>query len=158
TLDAGFNVNIKAQIVVQGAGGVAVIVNGAGNGDGDLRFFPGGKIDFWDTDASFSLNGQTHKLVNDIAAIASAYEKHNDAVVALAKDYDAGPDGTYDGTAITAPMKGTFEGLGHTISNFSAGGNGRYAGFFAGTSGDFTAIRDLTLSNAHVATSNQATE
>ena len=85
-----------------------------------LLFFPGGKIDFWDTGATFVFNGTSCVLVNDIASIAAAYAANNFAALALAKDYDAGPDGTYHTSAVPTPMDGMFEGLGHTISNFSA--------------------------------------
>lgn len=156
SLTAQHDVVVRVPVAVEGLGGV--IITAGGDGDGDLKFATGGKIDFWDTGASFTLNGTAYALTADAASIAAAYSHDNRANVALAKDYDAGPDGTYDGAAISAPMSGGFEGLGHTVSNFSAGGNGRTTGFFATTSGDFSTIRDLTLSNAHVANANQATE
>lgn len=156
TLIARHDVVVRVPVAVEGLGGV--IITAGGDGDGDLKFTTGGKIDFWDTGASFTLNGAAYALTADIASIAAAYSQNGQANVALARDYDAGPDGTYDGAAVLATMGGVFEGLGHTISNFSAGGNSRGTGFFAATSGDHSVIRDLTLGNAHVANANQATE
>lgn len=76
-------------------------------------------------------------------------------MLALAKDYDAGPDGTYKGSAVTSDMEGTFEGLGHTISNFSASGGIHAAGFFLQSQDG--AVRDLTLSHASVKAGDQVT-
>ena len=151
TLNASFNVSVKAVVAVEGTAGLTVNYS---NG-GDLLFFPGGKIDFWDANSSLIVNGTSHVLVNDIASMAAAYTADNSAILALAKDYDAGPDGTYNANAVSAPMTGTFEGLGHTISNFSAAGAGLNIGFFGQVSGG--SIRDITLSNAHVASTAQGT-
>jgi hypothetical protein len=96
TLDAGLNVNVKAQVAVEGAGGLT-IVTGSG---GAFAFVPGGKIDFWDTSAGLVVNGNSYALVSDLASLAAAVAANPAGFVALAKDYDAGPDGTYTDTAI----------------------------------------------------------
>ena len=151
TLDAKLNVSFRAPVEVAGQGAVTIVTKHGRTG-GDLLFFPGGKIDFWDTGATFVFNGTSCVLVNDIASIAAAYAANNFAALALAKDYDAGPDGTYHTSAVPTPMDGMFEGLGHTISNFSASAEDRQIGFFAssGALSDSSVIRDLTLSNANV--------
>jgi hypothetical protein len=148
TLDATLNVAFRAPVEVTGQGAVTITTNHDGTG-GDLLFFPGGKLDFWDTSASFTFNGTSYVLVNDIASMAAAYAAapNNSAVLALAKDYDAAPDGTYQDAAISI-MEDQLEGLGHTISNFSASGTARETGFISQSFSGI--IRDLTLSNASV--------
>jgi hypothetical protein len=155
TLKAKLDVDIEAPVAVEGLGGVTVTTNFGKTGSGDLAFFPGGKIDFWDTGARFVLNGKSHVLVNDIATMAADYAANGGAALALAKDYDAAPDGVYSHAAFVGTMYGTFEGLGHTIANFSAAGNNGPVGFFfrsASVAGQApNVIRDITLSNVNIA-------
>ena len=152
TLDANLNVSFRARVEVTGRGAVTIITNDGGTG-GDLIFFYGGKLDFWDTSANLMINGTQYQLVSDIPSIASAYANapNNYAILALTKDYNAAPDGTYEGSAVPTNMEGVFEGLGHTISNFSANTTGTAAGFFLESAVlDDSTIRDLTLSNANI--------
>ncbi len=150
-LDANLNVSFRAAVEVAGAGEVIIVTEHDGYG-GDLIFFPGGKLDFWDTSAKLWINQTKYQLVSDIASIASAYANapNNYAILALTKDYDAAPDGTYEGYAVPTNMQGAFEGLGHTISNFSASATGGGAGFFLESVPSGSTIRDLTLSNANI--------
>jgi hypothetical protein len=157
TLDAQYNVSFKAPVVVAGQGAVTIVTNDGGTG-GDLIFYDGGKLDFWDTAANFTFNGKSHILVSDLASIAAAFIANRYAVLALAKDYDAGQDGTYTDSLLPIPasMDGTFEGLGHTISNFSAAGNGRGIGLFGQSLYEGSIVRDLTLSKVNVRGSKDA--
>ena len=63
TLDADLNVNVKAQVAVEGTGGLTIL-NGSG---GEFLFVPGGKVDFWDTSASLVVDGNSYVLVSDLA-------------------------------------------------------------------------------------------
>jgi hypothetical protein len=144
TLDADLNVNVKAQVAVEGAGGLTII-NGSG---GEFLFVPGGKVDFWDTSASLVVNGNSYALVSDLASLAAAVAANPAGFFALAKDYDAGPDGTYTDTAVPTEFTGTFEGLGHTVANFSvASGINHQVGLFS-LAGASAALRDIRLENA----------
>jgi hypothetical protein len=144
TLDADLNVNVKAQVAVEGTGGLTII-NGSG---GEFLFVPGGKVDFWDTSGSLVVNGNSYALVSDLASLAAAVAANPAGFFALAKDYDAGPDGTYTDTAVPTELTGTFEGLGHTVANFSVtGGTGRYVGLFS-LAGASATLRDIRLENA----------
>lgn len=148
TLNADYNVSVKAQIVVQGAGGFAVNAN-QGHTDGEFRFFPGGKIDFWDMSASLVVAGDSFTLVDSVPALAAAIASNKPGKFALARDYDAGPDGTYNGHAVSAPFEGTFDGLGHAISNISIAGSVSSVGFFADL--DNCRLNNLTLKNVDIA-------
>jgi hypothetical protein len=116
TLDAILNVNIKAQVMVQGTAGLTVVTND-GASDGDLVFYPGGKIDFWDLTSSLIINGNSYMLVKDVATLASDIADNPAEFYALANDYDASVDGRYFDPPVSAELTGTFEGLGHAISN-----------------------------------------
>jgi len=152
TLDADLNVSIKAQVSIQGTGGLTVITLHDGVG-GEFLFFPGGKIDFWDTSSSFAVNGNSYTLLNDVGSLAAAVAVSQYGFFALAKDYDAGPDGTYSDSGVPTDLEGTFEGLGHSISNFSVSGTAREIGLFSqvGFLGSPTAaLRDIRMANANV--------
>jgi len=144
TLDADLNVNVKAHVAVEGTGGLT-IVNGSG---GEFLFVPGGKVDFWDTSASLVVGGNSYVLVSDLASLAAAVAANPAGFFALAKDYDAGPDGTYTDTAVPTELTGTFEGLGHTVANFSVtSGVNKHVGLFL-LAGASATLRDIRLENA----------
>ncbi len=118
TLDANRGVSIKAAVVSEGTGGMTITLNDGGTG-GNLAFFPGGSITFWDNSSSLVIAGNSYTLVSDIATLAADVAAHPAGFYALAKDYDATGDGTYHDAAVPVPLTGTFEGLGHTISHLT---------------------------------------
>ncbi len=157
TLDSNTSVSFKAPVTVAGQGAVTIVTNDGGSG-GDLLFFPGGKLDFWDTSSSLVVNGSPHVLVNDLASLASVIANDQAADVAFARDYDAGNDGTYANGAVTTNFDGIFEGLGHSVSNFTAAGSDRsYVGLFSKISEVFheAVLRDLRLANAKISTGTE---
>jgi|ERR1043166_1837915 hypothetical protein len=149
TLDADYNVSIKAPVTVAGPGALTIVTNDGGSG-GDLLFFPGGKIDFWDLGSSLVINGVGYTLVGDIADLADDITTDPAGAFALAGDYNASADGTYSAPPIQSAFQGRFEGLGHAISNLTiATKQGRYVGLFAviNPSG---IVRDIALAQAAV--------
>jgi hypothetical protein len=142
TLNAAQGVSIKAAVVVEGTGGLTVAASG-----GALNFYPGGSISFWDNASSLIIGANTYTLVSDVGTLASSVTASPSGFYALAKDYDATGDGTYGDSPVTAPLTGTFEGLGHTISNLAvaATGTSSSVGFFAQVSGT---ARDIAFTNA----------
>ena len=149
TLNADADVDVDAAISVQGTSGLTVAYN---TSSGALRFSAGGKVDFWDTASSVSVNGISYVLVNDLATLASDVNADPLGAYALAKDYDAGPDGTYEDSISNVGFDGSLEGLGHTVSNLSIqGGAVTAVGMFALAGGNVVAtIRDMTLANVGV--------
>jgi len=149
TLDAHDDVTFGTPVVVAGQGGVTIVTSDGGTG-GDLIFLDGGKLDFWDAASSLVVNGANYTLVSDIATLARDIKAVPSGNYALAKDYDATPDGTYAAAPILA-FAGTFEGLGHAISNLTvahvSGRAVRNVGLFATSSGT---IRDIGLLNANI--------
>ena len=148
TLDSVGNVSIKAAVVSEGTGGMTVTPNDGGTG-GDLNIYPGGSISFWDNSSSLIVAGNAYTLVSDIGTLASDVTSSPSGFYALAKDYDATGDGTYTGAPVTTTFGGTFEGLGHTISNLSVNQTGSQSslGFFAQVTGT---ARDVALTNASI--------
>ena len=146
TLNANFNVSVKADVEILGTAGLTV---NYGNG-GELLFFPGGKIDIWDTSSSLTVNGASYVLVNDLATLASDVASSPSGLYAFARDYDAGPDGTYQNGITNLGFAGLLEGLGHTVSNLSIqGGGAASVGMFQQVANGIV-IRDLSLANVNI--------
>jgi len=157
TLDSVGNVSIKAAVVSEGTGGMTITPDDGGT-SGGLIISPGGSISFWDNSSSLIVAGNAYTLVSDIGTLALDVASSPSGFYALAKDYDATGDGTYTDAPVTAPLTGTFEGLGHTISNLTVSASGtanRDFGFFAQVSGT---ARDLALANANINCNTLGTE
>jgi hypothetical protein len=133
TLDAYESIHVRAPVAVEGTSGLTLITNHGGSG-GDYNFnsATSGAIAFWDTASSLVINGKSYKLVSDIKTLASVIAAHPSRNLALSGDYDASPH-TYRDPPVPTIFAGTFEGLGHTISNLSikTGVTRPQTGFFA---------------------------
>ena len=153
TLDANLNVNIKAQVMVEGTAGLTIVTNDGGSG-GDLIFYPGGKIDFWDMSSSLIVNGNSFTLVSNIASLAKHVANHRSGLYAFANDYDAAADGMYSDFPVATKFSGTFEGLGHAISNLNVSPSGyATAALFVEATGT---LRDVALHDVLIATTGSA--
>lgn len=148
TLDAWRGIAIGLDVTSEGAGGVTLTTNDGGSG-GDLVFTGKGKVSFWDTSSSLIIDGTAYTLVDSIHALARAVAANPSGAFALSKFYDASADGVYKNSAIIKPLRGTFEGLGHTIENLSLAPSQRKDGFFADVAAGAT-VRDLTFENPTV--------
>jgi len=150
TLDAYASIHVRVPVVVEGTSGLTLITNDGGTG-GDYTFntTTSGAITFWDTASSLVINGKNYVLVSNIKTLASAIAAHPARSFALSNDYDASPN-TYRSSPVSTVFAGTFEGLGHTISNFTIKtGNDRQTGLFAQLDPRGT-LRDIGLVNANV--------
>jgi hypothetical protein len=142
TLSAANVISIRAAVVVEGTGAMTLAPSGAG-----LSFYPGGSIAFWDNVSSLVISGHGYTLVSDIATLASDVQANPAGFYALAKDYDASGD-SFGAAAVSTALTGTFEGLGHTISNFSINDQDEFqVGLFSEIDGT---ARDLTMSNGNI--------
>jgi hypothetical protein len=149
TLDAYYNVSFRAAVTVAGSGAVTITYNDGGNG-GDLLFFPGASLDFWDTSSSLIINGSSYTLIRDIRGLIqnSGLGKY----VALAQNYDAATDGTYADSPVSPFLSSTFEGLGHEIENLTIVSTdccGNAVGLISINDG---VVRDFSLTNADIST------
>lgn len=110
TLDANVSVSFRAAVEVTGQGAVTIVTNDGGSG-GDLVFFEGGKLDFWDLGSSLIINGDVFTLESDFASLVNAATANPSGEFALAKDGNAG------GASEIETFLGKFDGLGHEISH-----------------------------------------
>lgn len=153
TLSAGFNINIRAPVTVAGSGGVTLVhipmSGGSASPAGEIRFFPGGKIAFWDLGSSLIINGKTYTLFRSIDDLEKALKTFPAGRFALAGDYDAEADGIYGNSPIRE-FDGTLEGLGNSISNLSVESPGRRLGLVGFIGENRGRIRDLWLTNVDV--------
>ncbi|MFT3939335.1 filamentous hemagglutinin N-terminal domain-containing protein [Rhodopseudomonas sp.] len=155
TLDANHAIAINAPITVTGAGGVAL--NYDTSSPTNLSFAQGATIDYGSTNhgGTLSINGQSYSLLYNMADVAGV-NGNLSGRYALASNLDASGN-TYTTGVIAggdpsagfpSPFSGTFEGLGHTISNLTiAAGNNNLVGLIGYSTG---AVRDIGLSGAAV--------
>ena len=122
-LDAFESVAIKKQMMISGLGGLSVTTNDGGS-TGIFSFEKNGQITFANLSSALTINGAPYALFGDIATLASAIAANPAGDYALANDYDASGDGTYQNSPIPTQFSGAFEGLGNTISSLSIVGNG----------------------------------
>jgi hypothetical protein len=118
---------------------------------GDLLFFSGGKIDFWDLSSSLVINNNSYTLAKNLKQLAADVKQDPQGFHALANDYDAGQDGTYTRAPVKT-VEGTFEGLGHSVANLSINSVSD-AGLFHAANFAAT-LRDIDIANATVICTN----
>jgi hypothetical protein len=118
TLDAQRSISIEKRITVGGAGAL-ILRTKDGASAGTLSFSNSGRIKFRDPSSSFSLNGQTYRLVISVKDLAAAVGVNPGGFFALADNYDASVDGPYAGSPIANTFTGRLEGLGNTVTNLS---------------------------------------
>lgn len=111
------------------------LISDDGGMDGTISFLDNGAIDFWDLSSNLIINGQRYILVSSIKDLAAYISSHPGCHCALAKNYNAKPDGIYLSAPIaTTSWHGVFQGLGNTIFNLSidaANGEPLRVGLFA---------------------------
>jgi hypothetical protein len=151
TLDAAQTISFKAPVSVAGPGAVTIVTNDGGSG-GQLIFFETGRLDFWNLSSSLVINGDSYTLAGDLKTLAADIASNSAGSFALASDYDARQDGVYKRSPVPV-LNGTFEGLGHTLSNLMVSEKScdqdQFIGLFAiiGTNGG---VRDFNLGDANV--------
>jgi len=137
-LDSYRTIAFTQPVISEGAGGLTITTNDGGTG-GDFIFSGKGRVAFWNLSSSLIINGVSYTLVGNIATLASDIASVPSGNYALASDYDASADGTYDHTPIPTVLSGVFEGLGNSILHLSIDSG---HGLFFGITG---AGRDVTL-------------
>jgi len=151
TLDASLSVHINQPLVVEGTSGLTIKTNDGSTG-GLFSVFPGGSVTFWDEASNLVIDGNTYKLVGDVATLAHDIAAKPNGHYALARNYDAEPDGIYSNSPITTVFTGVFEGLGNTIQNLEIAlpnENGTfYIGFFQQLGRGI--VRDVGLENIQI--------
>jgi hypothetical protein len=141
---------IEKPVMVTGTGAVTVTT---GNLDA-LTFEDKGAITFWDTASNLTVNGNSYTLVGDIGTLASDIAANPSGFYALANDYDASVDGVYTSIPVQTDFPGTFNGLGHVISNLTIQTSNGVAGLFL-DAGQGT-LRDIGLTNVSISSGSNS--
>jgi hypothetical protein len=119
---------------------------------GDLSL-QGGRIIFFGTGGSLTINSVSYVLVTDIPTLATDISGNPSGAFALANNYDASTGPTYAHPPIPTTFTGSFEGLGNHISNLKIIDSSMdNAALFAnvGTGGS---IDNVSLVNVYASTS-----
>ncbi len=150
TLHAARYIKVDEPISVKGKG--ALDLEAARGAGGELSFGTNGFVTFSGLTNKLTVHGNSFKLVDSVAKLASAVSANPNGNYALAKSYDAAPDGTYAASPVKKDFNGIFEGLGNTISNLSVRDTGTShvsVGLFSNVTVD-GAIRSINLENVSI--------
>src|SRR5580704_12316450 len=149
TFDAYQSIAFDEPVNVNGTGALTILTNDGGSG-GDYTFGPKGKVTFLSTSDSLTINGTAFTLLGSMSDV-QAINTNLGGNYALANFLNASgvknwvPLGT-DGMGNIQNNNGflgTFEGLGHTITNLTVNiGKHGYAGLFGYADGT---IRDVGI-------------
>ncbi len=148
TLDAYHSVTFQSPVAVNGKGAVSLVTNDGGSG-GTLSFISGGSLSFRKSKNNLSIQGKSYKLASTVPALAADIAAKPSGRYALSAGYDASQDGTYRQPPIKAKFKGSFNGLGNTISNLSINGKSKPLGLFANVEATGT-IASIRVTNAAI--------
>jgi hypothetical protein len=123
SLDAYQSILVENPVSIMGLSGLSLTTDNGGN-NGYLAFRDKGQVIFANLSSALTINGAAYTLVTDIVTLASDIAANSAGNYALANDFDASKDGTYQNSPIPTEFSGSFEGLGNTISNLSLNGTG----------------------------------
>ena len=132
-LDAYQKILVNKPVMVSGAGGLSIAINDGGS-SGYFGFGAKGHVTLSNLSSALTIDGAAYTLESDIQSLANAISNNSAGDYALANDYDASNDGTYQDSPVPTEFSGHFEGLGNTISHLSLNGSGNvnsYVGLFA---------------------------
>jgi hypothetical protein len=129
-LDAYHSLTFQSAVEVGGKGAVSLVTNDGGSG-GALSFILGGSLSFRKTKNNLSIDGKSYKLASTLPALAADIAAKKSGNYALSASYDASQVGTYGNAPVKENFRGSFNGLGNTISNLSIHGTSRMLGLFA---------------------------
>ena len=114
SLEANRSIAINATVSITGLGGLVL-----DTGKNLLSFGKKGNVTFANLSSQLAINGSAYTLAGDIKTLASDIAISPGGNFALANNYNASGDGTYNNSVIPTEYEGTFTGLGNTIFNLS---------------------------------------
>lgn len=146
TLNAFNDVNINDSIHAKGTGGLTIMTGP----HGDLFFGSSGSASFDHHTSTLIINHSGYRLVSNLTTLANVIATDPYGSYALSHNINAASDGVYASSPVTTDFYGTFEGLGHSISNLTIKDpSGTYVGLFSDV--EYVGVlRDLHLINANV--------
>jgi len=152
TLDAAQSIVFRQPLSVAGGGALDLLTNDGESG-GSLVFAGAGTVSFLNLVGALTIDGEPYALVGDVDTLASEIAAQPKANVALAADYDASSK-HYAQAPVTTTFAGSFEGLGHTISNLQIFDMSQtWDGLFAFLN-IRSSVENLHLANVSISSSN----
>ncbi|HEX3431323.1 MAG TPA: GLUG motif-containing protein [Rhizomicrobium sp.] len=118
SLAAYHSINVDQAVSVTGLGSLSVTINDGGKG-GIFVFGSKGRVAFSFLSSQLTIDGAPYTLVNTVKDLANAVAAHPGGDYALANDYSAGKDGTYNSSPVSTTFTGRLNGLGNIISYLS---------------------------------------
>src|SRR5580704_8366642 len=154
-LDAYHSIIVDKPVSAVGLSGLTLTTDDGG-ANGILSFGPKGNVTFANLSSQLTINASPYALVGDIKTLASDIASNPGGDFALAANYDASADGTYNSCPVPTEFTGTFNGLGNTISNLSINGATNIGGtlvegLFAELATDGV-LENIGLVNANIST------
>ena len=153
TLDSYHSIEIDQPMTATGRGGLTLTTNDGGTG-GTLFFGAQGNISFASTQNHLTIDGNSYRLANSIAQLATNIAARSNGFHALAKSYNASVDGSYARVPIPTEFNGIFEGLGNVISNFSYYGTTDSNVALFGAVTNHGVLRNVRLVNVNMLSEN----
>lgn len=150
-LDAYQSITIDKRVTIVGLSGLSLTTNDGGAG-GMLSFGMNGSVNFSNLSSQLAINGAKYTLVSDIVTLAENIAMNSGGSYALANDYDASKDGTYQASPVSTTFEGAFDGLGNTIANLAISQdvkNGPSVGLFSEMSSS-AGVHHLNLSGVNI--------
>jgi hypothetical protein len=148
TLDAARSIVFTRRLSVAGPGSLTMTTDGGISG-GDIRF-EGGAVNFADlAHNELQIDGNDYSLFDSVKSIAHALKRGQGTgqYLALAKNLHSVRQ--YSSPPINIDFKGTFEGLGNTISDLKISGTTGTFGFFFEIDSPGV-VRDLRLKAVNI--------
>lgn len=151
SLEAERSIAVNAAVAIAGLSGLVLDTGGK---NAWLSFGRKGSIGFANLASQLVIDGNAYTLVGDIKTLASDIAANPGGNFALAGNYDASADGTWQSCPVPTVFGGSFEGLGNSISNLSIDGptdinRGLLEGLFAELDTKGT-IENIGLVNANI--------
>ena len=142
TLDSHHSVMVRKPVTVADIGALTIVTNDHGENGEFATALGQGSIQFSDLASSLIIDGHSYTLVGDVKTLAADIAGNPAGFYALARNFDASADGSYDEPPVATPFTGAFEGLGNAIQNVTISTKAVQSGFFSAVGGS---VRDLRL-------------
>jgi len=139
TLSAGENIYINAPITSSGSGGLIMTY-----GSGDGYYLASGAAINLSTSGSLNIESHYYTIVDDLTTLATDISNNSGSgYYALGGSINVSGT-TYTSSPISTALSGTFDGLGHTISNLTINSSATNVGLFSQTNSE-SSIRNVGL-------------
>jgi filamentous hemagglutinin family protein len=156
TLDAYRSIQVNSNISLAGDhAGLNITYNDGGTG-GSLSTAAGASITLSGSAPLLAINGNVYNLIRTASDLQAIQSQNTPGFFALANDIDLSSISNFapiGGTGTSQSFYGTFEGLGHTISNLKVSvtdnDNGGYIGLF-GSLYLYSVVENLNISGGSV--------